>query len=533
MDQMVRAKGAPVSHPDVAERPQPQFRSILFEETGKRTTDVAVREPDCFTDLNLDQIVETTVKPKQEYDLTPFFYRPLTNIEAVSYRHDVFHDFEKPPVMAAIKTFADRLRLMRDHLTESKKSYYKYQKEGWFLDAGAIYGEAVEALAADLRAADVRSRGLSSLGVYLSRYASEQSFVSLRADTKKLRSALGGVRYSLLIRSSSVQVRKYEGEPDYSTEVAATFEKFQQGQVEDFGKAYGWFNDMNHVEAAILEFVAKLHPDIFAALDAYHITHAEFLDPVIARFDREVQFYVAWLEHIATLKQTGLPFCYPQVSDTSKEVHGRECFDLALADKLVAENKPLVTNDFHLDGSERVFVISGPNQGGKTTFARTFGQLHYVAALGCPVPGREAQLFLFDKVFTHFEREEDIAQHRGKLEDDLIRIHQILDAATSNSIIVMNEIFTSTALSDAIVLGKRVMQRIIDLDLLCVCVTFIDELASLGDKVVSLASTVVPENPAERTYKIVRKAADGKAYAKFIAERYGLTFERIGERIKS
>jgi len=83
------------------------------------------------------------------------------------------------------------------------------------------------------------------------------------------------------------------------------------------------------------------------------------------------------------------------------------------------------------------------------------------------------------------------------------------------------------------VLGKRVMERIIELDLLCVCVTFIDELAFLGEKVVSVASTVLPENPAERTYKIIRKAADGKAYAKFIAERYGLTFDRIGERIKS
>ncbi|HEX2821753.1 MAG TPA: hypothetical protein VHO07_16500 [Streptosporangiaceae bacterium] len=508
--------------------PATPFSSILFEHPSD---EVQRADPSMFRDLNLDQVFAVVRSGRDEYDLMPFFAAPLRDVRAVEYRHEVQQDLADDALAKAVAGFALAMHEMRENLGLSGKLRERYSKERWFLDAASVYRQAVTALADALTAIEPGSRGFTAFQRYLADYIQSEAFTRLAADIARVTSALDEVRYCVLIKGNRVRVTRYEGEADYSEEVQRTFAKFVERTVRDYRVGFRGRAEMDHVEARILDLVARLYPEVLQALDDFCASHSGYLDETIRVFDREVQFYAAYQAFTAPMKAAGLEFCYPVMSADAKEISVRGAFDLALAAKLMPKAGAIVRNDFYLTGTERIFVVTGPNHGGKTTFARMFGQLHYLASLGYPVPAGEAVVFLPDRVFTHFEREEDLATLRGKFQDELVRIKGVLDEATADSVLVMNESFASTTLRDALFVGERVLDRMTALGLLGAYVTFVDELASRNAACVSMVGTVVPDNPAERTLKIVRKPADGLAYAAAIAGKYRLTYRQLKERL--
>jgi DNA mismatch repair protein MutS len=507
------------------------FKSILFKDGRPLPiTDV----PIYFRDLNLDQVTSEILGSYERYDLTSAFHHPLTTVEDVKYRQAITRDIDTPNLFRALKEFSKAMLNVHQSRDYAVKSEYVFEKTKSFLNSAESYVQAVRELLSQLEKATLKSEGLMMLRQYLNEYCQSAYFRKLESELTGLVSELDSIHYSVIIHNGNVTVKNTSEEIDYTPEIEETFAKFRQGSVKDYLTKYSDLSSsVNHIQKQVLDRVALLYPEPFQKLTDFQENYANFLDDTIMRLEREVQFFIAYFDYIGSLKDDGLKFCIPETSDNEKNILADKSFDLAMAKTISKSNSTIVTNDLHLSGIERVFVVSGPNQGGKTTFARMIGQLHHIAQLGLPVPGISAKLYLPDQIFTHFEKSENITNLRGKLEDDLVRIHEILENASPRSLVIMNEIFSSTTIKDATSLSRKVFEAISDLDLIAVFVTFIDELAEFNEKTVSMMTTVDLHDPSIRTFKVERKDPTGRAYAISIAEKYHLTRAQILERIPS
>lgn len=505
--------------------------SVLFPR-GDAAQDVDA-PPECFHDLHLDDIVAAVCEGHPDDRVTRLFYLPLREVSAVEHRHQVFGDLERATVRRSIADFTRAMATMRGRLRQAEWVRHRPQRNGWFVYAVDTFCNAVTSLRDGLARGELSSRGLHDFTDHLHEFVDGDTFRALASETQAVLAQLRSIRYTVHINDLRVRVEKFSAQADYTHEAVSAFDRFASEVARDYGVPVKEDTEINPVERRILECVAKLYPDEFALLDDFCRRHDHFIEPTISRFDREICFYLLYLTFVERFTAAGVSFSYPEVTDTPGTLSADNARDLALAIKARGEQGAVVGNGFHLSGAERVLVVTGPNQGGKTTFARTIGQCAYLAALGCPVPAQRAAFTLPDAIYTHFDRQETLATPHGKLHDELLRIRDILSQATATSLIIMNESFASTTVSDALLIATDIVKRIIKRDCNAVYVSFLGELSRVDPACVSMVAEVAADDPTRRTFTFTRRPADGLAYAVALANKYGLNFETLRQRISS
>ncbi len=513
------------------------FVSILYPSEESRGVTLRTEEPAFFRDLHLSELISRIAKIRDGADLSAYYYTMCADPEVIRYRQDILKDLEEPSFNKAVSDFTRQVFRVRQFLKSFHEEHFRPEslsghplEQGKFLNTAVRYCGAISEMCRFFADVPPRSEGFRRFSVFLRKYTETERYRRFSEITASLRKAMDGVDYCLQIRGNTVRVEKYAGQEDYSASITALFEKFRQGDVKNYRHRLnpGPYND--ETEEGILNLLAGLYPREFKTLDTFCREWFDFDEPLLLDFSNEVQFYLRWLEFIHPLEQCRLHFCLPVIRTDKRHLSSAAGFDLALADQIFGRTVP---NDFELDAPERLIVITGPNQGGKTTFTRAFGQMHYLAAIGLSVPGKHAELFLCSKILTHFEREEDLSSENGKLRDDLIRLRSLLDQADEASLVLINEIFASTTTDDALELGNLMMRELIRSGSLGIIVTFLDELATFSPETVSMMSLVTEDDSRTRTFKVRRKAPDGLAYALQIAARHGLTEAQLKGRLNA
>ncbi len=498
--------------------------SLLFPEGAKAEK----ASSETLKDLRLSGFFEKAASAATCCNVREWYEKPLQDLRSIKYRQEIAKDIEK--LFDVLKGFSGDFERVRRILKMAEKLEWKIARQGWILESAILYCDAVSNLLENLKSGGVESEGLKAFLEYLEGYVMSKRFKELCERAREVKEELSRIEFCLLIELGKFSVRACEGEKDLSIEIEDLFEKFHEKEsCEEYDFKLGERRGISHIEAKMLEFVGKIHPKPFEDLEAFCLSLFPFVDEGIDRFYREVQFYLSYFEAIKPLKEIGLPFTYPEVA-SGEDFFAKSLYDMVLA--LESFGKEIVLNDFELHDGERAIVVTGPNQGGKTTFARAIGQIHYVASLGLPISAKAARLPACDGIFTHFEREEDVKTLRSKLEDDLVRAKEILEKVTERSLVIMNEVFSSAALEDALSLSRKVMERLLEKGTMTLWVTFIDELSEIDERVVSMVAQVDPRDPTIRTFEVKRMKANGIAHAISIARKYGLTYEEVREKVK-
>ncbi len=215
----------------------------------------------------------------------------------------------------------------------------------------------------------------------------------------------------------------------------------------------------------------------------------------------ELAFYVGGVNLHETLTGNTAPVVLP-VPAASGE---RRFAVAALSDVCLCLNlgRRIVGNDIDGDGRDLV-VITGANQGGKSTFLRSAGQAQLMMQCGLFVSATAFRADICDGLFTHYRREEDASMQSGKLDEELVRMSAIVDCLRRDSLVLFNESFASTNEREGSEIAGQIVRALLERQVKVFCVTHMFQLAqSFLDRDDTLFLRAERQEGGERSFKLI------------------------------
>jgi DNA mismatch repair protein MutS len=488
-----------------------EYKSILGGR-GRKAEEQTVQ------DLRIVELLADILGGEEDEFLKSLYLEQLDSEEVAVFRLSVFQDLLRDEVYGAVKDFVSKIRRCMK-LIDLEKDVYEQHKIGFHLDAALIYVEALESFYNSLKALKIRSEGFTQLLNYLQDIVEGAYFRSMKERAYEARKARGRIKVRVRIAGDEIRVWKYDGGENLSALIEEIFSIFKEGEEEEV-RYIKTVEETSHVHAAILEGAFHVYRREYEILKKFMEDFPVIVDEGVASFVKEVGFYLTYIEYMRRIGKRGYPFSIPSFTKDGS-MHVRGFYNL-----LLAKSGTVVPNDIDTDGVKRIFVITGMNGGGKTTFAVSLGQLVYLSKLGLPVPATEAKIPFFNSIMTLFPVGEDVGESMSRLEQDVVRALNILKQANSSSLVVANEPFSTTTSDEGFHLAKLFLEELHRKGSFCLLVTFIPRVASL-DFVISLVAMPSLEDPGKPSYKILPGSPPSEYTAIRIAARYKLLYNDL------
>ncbi len=534
--------------------------SLLYPDGQTQRDHLARKNVPDIDMYTLQELGMLEIFDPKSAELSEFF---TTDPAVITYRNETFSDMLNNPVLAdtlrrlvpVLQDITELRRLEQDAGGEDTASYLSSMTEiELYITCVDILHRGMTAAKAGIKGTAFRRLCECVAELAESEYYTElnKKLAELTQRVREIRSVTIGVNLDAQLRPAQAGVLSVNAKPFRSGE---TLDKILRlnfkddeytciAQLVPFGKK----QSDNQKTALSLAFNSAIN-DVYRSslrswkkiVQSYVLDNTEFLLSLMP----EIEFIVKGTQLQQSLLDRGCCLCAPTLRPAEERVfRATELYNPAVALKL-AEGEDVVPNDVAMDTTAEnalIYVLTGPNRGGKSVITCAIGLCQVMLQLGMYLPAKVCEISPADGIYTHFPTGADDTIDKGRLGEECARLGEIFDVVTAQSLVLLDESLSSTGSYEASYIAAEVLTGLAHVGCRCLFSTHLHELAAELDRINAQAlseggvriDTLVAGIMGEgkRSFKIVRAKPDGKSYARDIAERYGLTYESIMKKIK-
>ena len=546
-----------------------------------------VLPPEAENDLSIDFILDAlTDKQNERPHLRGMLTRIPMDPEIIRFRHDIFEDFLRFPQLREamselVLKLADLRDLERFQMDRDSSALWSLINRLREIDD---YIACIRMIKDTLNSLDVTSQGMCDLRDIVTSIDRESGFDALKADidetmrkAQRLKSVTIGVNLDKLLRpefagivslndtkfTDSGLMSRFKGFTDKKDDLrrgaylgdnhrfhatTPSSSKISMGMVVTEGSTHDIQMQDNGatgkdplsdaMRRQVTEIMRHTVNEIKSKIKKYVKINGYSLISLMP----EILFYNRWAELTEKLQATGMPVCKPDILDPDeRNCIFKDVYNLKLAiNKIRGEQINIITNDFDFNDERRIYILTGPNRGGKTIFTQAIGLAMLMAQWGVYIPASAASVSPCDNIYTHFPADENDTVDLGRLGEESQRLSGIFKVATRYSLLLLNESLATTSVAEGVFIAKDVVKSMRYLGCRAIFNTHMHELACSVGEINSAVegdsraeSLITGVHDGERSFKVSIAPPQGVSYAADIAKKYGVTFDRIKEEIDS
>ena len=478
------------------------------------------------------------------------------DIETIEYRLDCLEDFlNNPDLTDSFHKLTAELShsVIRDADDDSINTFYEIKDR---MDELSSFLNSIDKINKLYKRIgdNIKSKAMTGLFEFFGSLPQKEEFISISQSISELNDT-----FSKTIRSVKIGVNfDANMTPDSAGLLEISYDKiYPKGSILEklvFGSLKGkeTFSGEEHLSSLTRHTPADIDTALFRELSDYTADFAKRISAALKKYrvsffsdiselENQLDFYEGAAAFVKGVQAHGMKMCRPKIlpADERKTML-KGAYDLNLYKELVLKeptallNDRIVTNDIELDDKARFYMVTGANNGGKTTFARAVGLCQVMAQAGLYVPAESAEIALCDNIFTHFPRDEQVGIDTSRFTTEIKDLKAIACRMTDRSMVILNESLQSTTPEECMEIAKIHLELIAAAGVRGLYVThltglyrYLSELNDKGYKSSCDSLVSVTDKSSKRLYKIVRQPPSGESLAFSIYRQFGATLDDI------